>query len=214
MAAKWRTLLIVAVPVILVVNGVVHGVLTFRWVDKDLAMPAEKAAALPMVIGAWDGTTIDMESSPYPREMIVPSVARRYVSRTNGAAVTVLLTWGHTGPLALHTPRECYGGLGYKYTPPYRHHSAIAGSDQTAAFWVALFSKADTPTPEHLRIFWAWNATGRWEAADSPRLAFAGQRALYRLYVIRQLARPEEPLDSDPSLEFIPLLLQALENTL
>lgn len=214
MAKLRRVLLITAVPVILIINGVGHGVLTDRWGGHEPELPAERAAALPMVLGDWDGTTIDMADSPYPEEMIRPSLVRRYVSRSSGSTVTILLTWGRTGPLAVHTPRECYGGLGYQYTPPTRRTFPPGPAERPAEFWVARFSKPEAAAPEQLRIFWAWNATGRWEAANDPRLAFWGKRTLYRLYVIRQMARAEEPLETDPALQFIPLLLQALEKVL
>jgi hypothetical protein len=208
----WRVLPAEAALAVLVVNGALHGLWTDRWADNDTTMPADQASALPVVIGDWDGTTIDMSDSPYPEAMVRASVVRRYVSRSSGSAVTVFLAWGKTGPLALHTPKECYGGLGYQYPPPTKHVANPPGG-RPAEFWVSRFSKEDGPAPEHLRIFWAWNADGSWQAAESPRLAFAGRRALYKLYLIRSLARADEPLASDPAVGFLPLLLGELDKS-
>ena len=72
--------------------------------------------------------------------------------------------------------------------------------------------KESSPTQEHLRIFWAWRAPGGgWAAPGNPRLTFARSPALYKLYVIRQMASPDEELETDPALDLISRLLPAWE---
>jgi hypothetical protein len=46
-------------------------------------------------------------------------------------------------------------------------------------------------------VFYGWSANGAWEASDHPRLAFASNPVLFKLYVIRELAVPYEPLEGD-----------------
>jgi hypothetical protein len=83
-----------------------------------------------------------------------------------------------------------------------------------AEIWTARFSKTGTALPDYLRIFWAWNATGSWEAPQSPRLAFGRYPARYKLYVLRNLTSIHDRLDEDRCLEFMRQLLPELSRTL
>src|SRR5262249_38370793 len=90
---------------------------------------------------------------------------------------------------------------------------ALAGP-KPAEFWVRRFAKNESAVPVNLRILYGWSAAGTWEAADNPRLAFARHPFLYKLYVVPELPQAEEPLEEDPSLEFLQSLLPELERCL
>jgi hypothetical protein len=55
----------------------------------------------------------------------------------------------------------------------------------------------------NLRIFWSWNATGPWQAPENPRFTFARYPVLHKLYLIREMATPEEPVEDDVGMEFM-----------
>jgi hypothetical protein len=132
-------------------------------------------------------------------------VHRRYVHRRTGQAVDLLLVCGRAGPTSVHTPDVCYRGSGYDEVGEATRYAAPGGG----AFWVRRFQKPG-PAPAPLRVIYGWNATGAWEAPDSPRTAFAGRAALYKLYVIREMARTDEPLEEDPAVDFLRAALPPL----
>jgi hypothetical protein len=66
----------------------------------------------------------------------------------------------------------------------------------------------------HLRLFWSWSGDGSWQAPDYPHRTFARYPFLYKLYVIRPLIKPDEPLAGDPCQEFLGLLLPELKKSL
>jgi hypothetical protein len=83
------------------------------------------------------------------------------------------------------------------------------------AFKLGKFKKTNSPVPEYLRIYWAWSPKGDvWTAPDGERLAFASAPALYKLYIVRQVADVNEPTDKDPGLEFLRQFLPVLEKSL
>jgi hypothetical protein len=112
----------------------------------------------------------------------------------------------------VHTPDVCYGGAGYEMLgAPARCEVAPAGGGPPAEFWVARFRKEGLGERHQLRIFWAWRPWGgAWQAADNPRLAFGRVPALCKLYVVREMTSPDEPLEDDPALGLIRLLLTDL----
>src|SRR5262249_14936865 len=112
----------------------------------------------------------------------------------------------------------CYGGAGYDVvTSPAQKAVPVAGTDRDAEFLTAQFRKQGKPLPgrprSNLRIFWSWKATGGWETPGSPRLAFARDPFLYKLYVAREMS-PDEELKEDPCVEFLRPFLPVLEKSL
>ncbi len=90
----------------------------------------------------------------------------------------------------------------------------VDGLPHPAHFVVGHFQAEESTTPDCLRTFWSWNVQGDWRVAGNPRLAFAGQKVLHKLYLIRRLSGPDEPLDGDPCLDLMKSLLPELQKEL
>ncbi len=201
-----RYLIIASAGIVLIASGVVHGVWTDRWSEQsDLKAAAASLDKLPMTLGAWHGSAVEME--PDPNSQLAGQVARRYVHATSGNSVTILLACGRAGAVCTHTPDVCYAGSGYEVEKPRRYQANIA----KAEFWTARFVKERNTGKTHLRIFWAWHGTQSWQVADNPRWTFAGEKVLYKLYVINGLAQADEPTETSASVEFMQELLPALK---
>jgi len=75
--------------------------------------------------------------------------------------------------------------------------------------------KKEGVSPEYLRVFWSWNATGKWQAPQSPRITFLLKGSiLYKLYIVHRLARLDAPLKEDPSQDFLKVLLPEFDKYL
>ncbi len=216
MLRRFSRFLLYAVPLaLLIAGGVVHGLVTDRWVH-----PVEEEAIhldlLPLSIENWDGQAIKPDLELLPEINPGAILLRRYVNRVDGSAVTLFLTTGRAGPMvAEHRPESCYPGAGFNYAMSPVNRSIPVGPDgRPQEFRVATFSKTERAAPIYLRLFWSWSATGDWQVPENPRLTFAGQRRLYKLYVIRPLTRSTEPLDGDPAVSFIQVLVPELKKVI
>lgn len=192
---------------LLVACGVAHGVMTDRW-GKSRALEDAVAAldGVPMDFGDWEGMDVDMQQRHIREGGIEGYLARRYVDRSTGEVVSMALVCGRTGPISGHTPDLCYVAAGYEFVgePARLAAPPPGGAAGTPEVWVATVTKRKTATGRHLRICWSWSAGGAWKAPDHPRLAFAASPTLYKLYVVQELASPEEPVgDGDASLRFL-----------
>jgi hypothetical protein len=165
-----------------------------------------------MTLGDWDGSAQDLDDRTIALAEAAGYVRRHYVNRRTGNTVALLILCGRPGPLSVHSPEVCYDGTGYeelsgrtKYAEP---------GPLPAEFWVYRFRKRDSALPVHLRVLYSWGAAGDWRAVETPRLAFARQPLLYKMYIARELANPDEPLKDDPALDFIRVLLPELQKSL
>ena len=204
----FRTIVVSLACAMLVATGVVHGVWTDRWsAQTDLHEAAAGLQKLPLNLGGWQGS--DFETERDPKSGMAGVIARRYVHAKDGKIVTILLGCGRSGPVCTHTPDVCYAGNGYEVEKPRRFRMPSIAGQAAQEFWSARFVRERASGRTHLRIFWAWHGTDTWKIADNPRLSFAGEPMLYKLYVVREMTQPDEPLESDACVEFMQELLPA-----
>jgi hypothetical protein len=194
-------------------SGIVQGVWSDRWAVADGPKEAAaKFARVPLTMGEWDGQDQAVDDRTLTAAQASGVMSRRFVNRRTGNVLTVLIVCGRPGPVSVHTPDICYRGAGYEELGQRRLH--VLRSEGTPEFWVSDFQKRDGAVPTYMRIFYSWSGTGAWRAPTNPRLAFARNSSLFKLYVVRQLSKPEESIEDDPTPEFLNLLLPELERCL
>jgi hypothetical protein len=200
---------------LLAVSGLAHGLLTSRWQPSEaLAAARSRVPLVPLTIGGWQGRDLPTDPEAFAQARAEAYWMRHYQEGPDGPGVTAILMCGQTGPLAVHTPDICYPSAGYAMTAPETHIDIpLPGAKRPAQLWTAVFRKELPTGSNQLRLFWTWNASGSWQAPASPRLAFAGEPAIFKLYVVHELVAGE-PLDRDLALEFLVQLLPALNKTL
>ncbi len=207
-----------AAAAILILNGTLHGIWSFRWNTwSDSAVQAEHIKDVPLQIGdenAWEGTRIETDALTLPEELVGRGEAYRFVNRFSKAEVLVFLSCGPTDGLVAHTPRVCYPAHGYSCPKSDQRVSLPVGNGKPAAFWASTFSKSKAATAEHLRVLWAWSDGSTWQIPDNPLRTFRRIPVLYKCYVLRALAAPDESLEGDPGVEFLSALLPRLDGAL
>jgi hypothetical protein len=199
-----RFLPLIAGAGLLVASGFVHGVWTNRWsVAGELHNASARLEALPMKLGDWEGQANEFDARQLQVAEAAGHVSRRYVHRRTAAEVSLLVLAGRPGPLSVHRPEVCYVGSGFKQVGEAERWEGPAASPvQGSTFWASRFTRSGA-APQTLRVLYAWGPAGDWVAAKNPRLEFARLPALYKLYVVRRLSTPDEPLDKDPALDFL-----------
>lgn len=198
---------------VIVLSGIVDGLWVDRWmVAKEIETGAAKLAALPMTLGDWEGHAQELDERTIAVAEIAGYVRRQYVNRRTGTTVSLMILCGRPGPVSVHPPEACYSGAGYEEVGGRSKYSEPG--PPPANFWVYRFQKPDAAVPIQLRVFCSWGAAGAWRAVEAPRLEFAQYPVLYKMYIIRELGKADEPLQEDPALEFIRLVLPELQKSL
>jgi hypothetical protein len=203
---------LVALP-LLVAFGLAEGRWTGRWVnDERVAAAAARLKTVPLSFGEWTGEENELDPKQVEKAELSGHLLRQYTHKSTGSRLSVLLVCGRPGPVSLHTPDVCYGGIGFVMTGPADRKPVTPGGP--AAFRLGRFQNLGGPVPEYLRILWSWSPDGKtWSSPDNPRITFAASPALYKLYVVGHVAdlgdHPE-----DPGVEFLGQFLPVLEKSL
>jgi hypothetical protein len=210
-----RALPIILALAVILSFGVVHGIWTDRWALSDEPQAsAAKLPRVPLTLGEWSATENELDARQVEIADIAGYITRSYVNARTGTSLTLLIVCGRPGPVSVHTPDVCYGGAGFRMVGSRREAFPYDGGPAPAEFRVGLFRKVQAMGETHLRILWSWSPDGTWRLPDNPRWTFAGAKALYKMYVVRELAKGDEPLQEDPAVEFLGLLLPELQKAL
>jgi hypothetical protein len=192
----------------IVVAGLASGLWTGRWVPSvSIEEATARLADVPFVVGEWTGRDLPVSANEKAAVLASGFVRRRYVNARSGAAVVVMTLCGRPGPMAVHTPEVCYRDTGFEEIGSVCRFEIPGAQDNVLK--VRRFQKG-LPSPMIVRVFYGWSANGTWESPDNPRWTFARSPVLYKLYAVREMAVPDEPLDSDPAGELLHVLAEPL----
>jgi hypothetical protein len=205
-----------AATALFVCSGIVHGLWTNRWTaPPEVEAAVRKLDSVPMTLGDWEGENLPMSERDKVMAGGAGYLLRRYKNRATGSVVTVFLVCGRSGPVSVHTPDVCLAGSGYTHTGGDDDYPVGVDSlPHPARFAIGNFQAEESPAPDLLRTFWSWHADGAWQVPGNPRRAFARHPVLHKLYLIRRLARPDEPVNADPCLDLMKGLLPELQRQL
>jgi hypothetical protein len=207
-----RLLPVLAGAAVLAASGVVHGLRTDRWgKPADVEALAARLAAVPAAAGDWEGRPVRVNDRQLEAAQVVAHLARDYVHRRTGQAVTVLLLGGRPKDIAVHTPDVCYEAAGHAMEGDVERFRPAGGVD--AELFTARFGRGGA-APDPLRIYWSWTDGGPWQAPDNPRLTFAGKGVLYKLYAVQPMTRPDRPAAEEPAADLLRALLPQLRQCL
>ncbi|MCS7306530.1 MAG: EpsI family protein [Thermoguttaceae bacterium] len=202
--------------VLIILTTLVQGILTERWGPSSSEQLNAFATALqkvPTRIGDWEVQEIT-EMDPREREAAgaVGDLSRTYRNPHTQEVVSVYLICGPSRAVAVHTPEACYVSSGFRIEDKIQPYD-IPFANTKGEFRTATFLKEDPTGSQLLRVFWAWNATGQWEAPEWPRMKYGGRTPLNKVYFIARSV-PGEPVAESPALafakEFLPVVTALL----
>lgn len=177
----------------LVASGVLYAVQTGH--ARNPVVLAESArridTARDIAINGWSGERIDLAARQLNAAQAAGGGSVQYRSLPTGptsAAINVMLLSGPHGPISVHPPTACFRGAGYRQMSP-KHREKITAADGTVlgTFWVTDFQQQKKGIVYRIRTWWAWSTDGRWQAPKTPRLQFAGEPVLYKLYLTERI---------------------------
>jgi len=210
---------------ILVTSGFLHGFSTDRWgYGDDLQQAADRLKTLPQTLGQageWASEEVPTDPKQMAQAEAIGYFSRRYVKRgdgttsNEGAAVNVLVLCGRMGPIAVHPPTVCFTNSGLRQEKTEKRFS-VMGADGAplGEFFQAVFSRNVDGVPMRLQTFWSWYGPDGLQAPGNPRIEFAGQHYLYKVYVTSLLSGPKQELDESSCVEFLREFVPALRQHL
>lgn len=192
--------------VLILASGIGHRWLMGQWggAEKSLHRAVARLDAIPARIGDWSGEDMVLDRRQIERSGIAGYLSRKYVNRSTGSVVHLLIVCGPPGPVSVHSPEVCMRGAGYNLMEEPAACRLDTGSGRPSGrFRSGDFVRHTQPTSEMMRVLWGWNSGDGWKIPENPRLEYAGRSSLYKVYVSRSLDRQNVPIESDPCVQFL-----------
>jgi len=210
---RWLALLVSLAA--LLGAGVVHGLWTDRWQRSEaLTQATERLQLLPADLDDWKGRAEEQDPDALAVTGAVAHYSRSFLDPVTGDRVLVILLAGKPARMSVHRPEHCYTAAGYDLVARPIGIYIRADGEETAEFFTGTFTREEAAGPSQLRIFWSFFARKQWESPVSPRVRFAREQVLYKLYVLRSVAASLGSLDEDPCIRLLGKLLPVLNRTL
>lgn len=213
--------LVVMSAFLIAAGGIAEGLMTHRWLPNTAVSEAVSLLELvPAEIGNWQSEDLLLTDVDLQVGGIAGYVQRMYTDKQTGAKVFMLLVTGEAGPISVHPPTACFSGRGFHVVGQQK---MMAIEDSTTAsqssgkhvFHAADFSNTAVDDASLTRVYWAWSPDAKWQAPDNARMKFAGQPALYKLYVSeRWIPTGDHRQDAGAAKGFLAELLPELSRHL
>lgn len=203
-----------AAAALLMASGLAHGFWTHRWTgDSDeLSIAASRMTELSSQLDAWTGVDVPVAAEQVQIAEAAGILSRRYTNSETGDVVQLMIICGAAGPVSLHPPTVCFTASGMTAQgDPKICRLPREAPQQHDVFQVVDFTGPQANSATQIRAYWTWYARGLWQAPQHPRLEFASETVLYKLYLVRTLGSESVTFNDDPCMEFFEVLRPHLE---
>ena len=174
---------IAAAVAIMAVTCGFQGVWSERWSTfPELDWYSEQLDQIPSQIGEWQGQDLGKSDAKVRKIAGAVGELMRTYRNAAGDEVRVSIICARQRDIFYHTPERCYPAAGFDMQGEPQQVSIETGNTE-AQFFTTSFLKSE-PTGTHAeKGYWSWTGDGKWIAPRNPTLEFAGDRALYKLYI-------------------------------
>ena len=174
------------------------------------AAASERMMSIPRQIGPWIAVDNEVNSKTMRVAEAEAYLSRSYGNQLTKESYSVMLLYGPPGDLGAHDPKTCYAGTGFEQCGIGTKQNASNGSCE---LWNARFERTD-PNRETLEVFWGWGTRGDWKASDLPRLEFANESRIDKIYIQRSLSPGKLLPEAGCPSEFLEPLLAKVKSAL
>lgn len=199
---------------LLVGGGYWQGRQSGRW--TPLVKPqSANLSVIPHDLEGWKSTDFEMDRTEAEIGGIDASLGRHYEHLETGEVVTVLILEGPGGPISVHPPEVCFASHGYEKESKIVQVS-LPGSDahQSQQFDMAVFRGPESTEGHRVQLFWSWSTDGNWSVPANPRLVFAREPRLYKIYVSRSLQPMQDRQEATLCLNLLSQLVPEISRCL
>jgi len=168
-------------------------------------------ADLPMDLGAWKGRETTMDPRIVRSSGSTDIVTRRYVDQATGVGLDVVVLYGPTSEMFIHTPELCYPAAGYEPMPgTVERPIALAGAGPVP-FRSLAFTKGEGGVADTQEVYYSLRYDGRWTTQSTSPKASKRIPGMYKVQVCRRISSRERRDLDNPCEPFLTSLVGEIE---
>jgi hypothetical protein len=171
-----------------------------------------KLDEIPLTLGDWSGERTVMDERIVKATGSDDQITRRYVDGRTGVALDVIVLYGPTSDIFIHSPEVCYPKAGFGSHGETVDRTLALG-DAAATFRSVAYAKGDPGGREIQDVYFSWRYNGAWTPTVGAPKQLDRIPGMYKVQVARRLTQRETRADErDPCEAFLGVLIPDLES--
>ena len=180
-----------------------------KYMDEGRVAPF-KLAAVPMQLGSWTGKGVELDPAIVKGTGSNDLITRRYTDSQTGVSLDVIVLYGPTTDIFIHSPELCYPKAGYVIArDPLDRTIATAAGD--VPFRAIVYTKGDPGRPEVQEVYYSWRHSGRWSSLPTSPKESERIPGMYKIQIARPASPNEARTTNNPCESFLEKLIPDLE---
>jgi hypothetical protein len=169
-------------------------------------------ADLPMDLGAWKGRETTLDPRIVRGSGSTDIITRRYVDQGTGVGLDVVVLYGPTSDMFIHTPELCYPAAGYDPLPGTVERPIGGGGAGPVPFRSLAFTKGEGGLAETQEVYYSLWYDGRWTTQSTSPKASRRIPGMYKVQVCRRISTRERRDLDNPCEPFLASLVAEIES--
>ena len=205
---------VAVVLALLVVSGAVRSwqagrVSTMLAVGRKSPFPL---STIPLTLGDWKGEATDLDPQIVRGTGSTDLITRHYVNSRTGVGIDLIVLYGPTSDMFIHSPEACYPKAGFQRTEGPVEHAVATPPGSKVPYRSGVYRKGEGGPSDMQEVYFTWWYDGHWSTSVSSPKASERIPGMYKIQVSRQV-RPRERRDLDnPTESFLGDLTAEMED--
>jgi hypothetical protein len=171
-----------------------------------------RLADLPETLGPWVGGTETMDPAIARATGSTDSIFRGYQHKTTGQKLSVIVLFGPSTEMYIHSPEVCYPAGGYHKVSGPRFRSVAAGK-ASWPFFDSVFVKGEGGKADQQEVYCTWRYSEIWTPGLTTQKGFERIPGMFKVQVARHIQDKELNLldEGNPCQAFLSQLMPELD---
>jgi len=198
-----------------VVVAVSGGVRLWQAIRVDAVLDAGRQSpfpldTLPTMLNSWKGETTVMDDQLVRATGSTDRVTRRYIDQRTGVGLDVIILYGPTSDMFIHSPELCYPKAGYHSFGDAKTCDVPVAKEKVP-FRSVVYAKGEGGQTEIQEVYYSWRYNGRWTPQVSGPKESQRIPGMYKVQIARRVSSTENRDLDNPAEAFLEVLIPELE---
>jgi hypothetical protein len=171
-----------------------------------------KLDEIPLNLGHWTGVKTEMDQRLVAATGSHDLITRHYTDADTGVGIDVIVLFGPSSDIFIHTPELCYPKAGFSSHADAVDRPLNCNGVETM-FRSVAYTKGDPGSRDIQDVYFSWRYNGRWTPMVGSPKQLERIPGMYKVQIARRLSAKESHADDrDPCESFLKVLIPDLES--
>ena len=180
---------------------------------RDGRIPPFPLKEIPETLGDWEGTSASMDPHVARATGATDKIVRTYQHRRTGQKINLIVLFGPSSEMYVHTPENCYPASGFSLTSGPNRRQITSGKKRFL-FNSLVYTKGQGSSTEIAEVYYTWYYSGRWNPNLVTPKWLERIPGMFKVHVERQVLKSTEleMLDiGNPTESFLSVFMREID---